>query len=791
MRRAASLLLVSCLLASLVPFGFFERDAPSLADGPLALFPGLLAEKGFLPFLPYYLLTLLLRALFVPAPLAMFLSRALPLAVALAALDSARRSGEVGARLLAGAPLAAVALAGSDPRHLAGAALCASAALLPAGPRRILPPFLFALLAPGLALRAAVSLPLFALPALLSRAARLLPPLSRAARPLARSLLLRDARCERRLAALARRAEAALRRGPARVLPYLLPALLLLCVALPRLSDDLWPDELFSAQFFDARLSAGEKAAIASGDVHPPLYYALLALAGRLLPAGPLFLRLPSLLLTLAGLHLTLLAARRATGGALPTLALGLLLALHPALARLASEARMYPLAFALGALLTLELERGRMRRAVAAALLLTWTHLVAALAALAALVAERTAGRGRGPGPAAATLLVISTAAFALFCATRAPGAPPGVGDYRPVPFTAEGVARGLLDTAVYLLHGVDARNHEGAVRALALPVALPLLLLFLPAALLAPAGRARLLAVALPVLGMAFLSTLFEHRAGDRYYAPLLPAFALVLTALPLARNVRRTRRALACLALLLFVARHALLFALHPACASGRAETTAAFVAATGGACGRVTLRDRAHLYDRAEPPEAPPGTVPVDAWVRPMAKGPQHAFELVRFEPPPPPSAPRSRPLLLDVSRLPLVRRLPDGTTLAGKLIDRESGGEAWLPLVKAGDRFVAEVPLSRADYAFLDLSFLPAATGALPCSLATFCLSPLPVFVGRGAAGRPHHEQPLPFEDPLFLWLPLSLALAALAHPVARTGLARLTGSRKTYKIRAK
>lgn len=801
-RSPLALLALAALATFAAPLSFEEVDAAAVAAGPLPLFFGALAGKGLLPYLPHHLMALLLSPLPLPAAALAYLARFTTVALLLASFVAARRDGGVAARLLVGAPLIAVVLAGFDFRHLAAAALCASAALIPRAALRLVPASAFVCLAPRLALLSLPALPLFALPALLARMQTPGFPLAgflgaasrRVAGAAGRFADRTHDATEAREASLGHAAAmlARMLQTPAgRWLSHLVPLLVLLALALPGMFHEPWADERFTAQFLGGERTFAEKTVLAAHDVHPPLYYGIVALAGEVLPATPFVLRLPSLFAVLVGLHCTLRLTPLLTPSPLAPLALGLPLAMHPLLVRLAAEGRMYGLMFGLSALLLLLLSRGRMNAAVACALALTWTNLVGALAALATLTVHAIASARRRPGPVALTLLVLSTAAFALFCLTREPLDPPGVVGYRPAPFALAHAAETLLDVGVFLLHGVDARNHGAALRAAAIPSAVALLALFLPACLARREGRALFAPLPLVALALYALFALFEYRAGLRYFSPLLPAFALCLLALPFTARLRRASRLLAWLALALFILRHLLLFLFHPACGSGERTTAAAFVATTGGLAGRVLLRERSHLYDRSDAPAASAGEVPLDGWIRARVKGPMHAFELIRFGAPPPAWTPLTRPVSIEVGRLPLVRLLGDGTVLVARLIDREAEREFAVPFVKRGTRFEGVIPLSGEAYAYLDLSFERELTHPFDAVLASFTLPPLPVFAGRGAAGRPHVETPLPFEDPFFLWLPLALALACPLHEAAARLLARLTGARKACKIGAR
>ncbi|MBK6770331.1 MAG: glycosyltransferase family 39 protein [Ardenticatenales bacterium] len=114
-------------------------------------------------------------------------------------------------------------------------------------------------------------------------------------------------------------------------------------------AQSLWYDEGTSAQL--ATRTAREIVTAAAGDIHPPLYYLLLAAWSRLFGHGVVALRALSAVLGTAQVAATLAIGRRMGGSRLGLVA-GLLAATSPYLIWYGQEVRMYVLAGALGACL-------------------------------------------------------------------------------------------------------------------------------------------------------------------------------------------------------------------------------------------------------------------------------------------------------------------------------------------------------------------------------------------------------------------------------------------------------
>lgn len=115
-------------------------------------------------------------------------------------------------------------------------------------------------------------------------------------------------------------------------------------------AQSLWYDEGTSAQL--ATRSARAIVAAAAGDIHPPLYYLLLAAWTRVFGHGVPALRALSAVLGAATVAAVIAIGRR-LGGRRLALAAGALAATSPYLIWYGQEARMYVLAGALGAALT------------------------------------------------------------------------------------------------------------------------------------------------------------------------------------------------------------------------------------------------------------------------------------------------------------------------------------------------------------------------------------------------------------------------------------------------------
>ncbi len=104
----------------------------------------------------------------------------------------------------------------------------------------------------------------------------------------------------------------------------------------------LWWDEGYSAWF--ATHSLARMAALTAEDIHPPLYYALLHLWTRVAGAGPLSLRLLSVMAGVAAIPLMFAAARRVLGSRRAALIAAGLLAVNPLHVFYSQEVRMYGL---------------------------------------------------------------------------------------------------------------------------------------------------------------------------------------------------------------------------------------------------------------------------------------------------------------------------------------------------------------------------------------------------------------------------------------------------------------
>ncbi|MEO8084216.1 MAG: glycosyltransferase family 39 protein, partial [Ardenticatenales bacterium] len=114
-------------------------------------------------------------------------------------------------------------------------------------------------------------------------------------------------------------------------------------------AQSLWYDEGTSAQL--ATRSAAAIVAAAAGDIHPPLYYLLLAAWSRAFGHGVLALRALSAVLGAATVAATIAIGRR-LGGRRVALVAGALAATSPYLIWYSQEVRMYVLAGFLGAAL-------------------------------------------------------------------------------------------------------------------------------------------------------------------------------------------------------------------------------------------------------------------------------------------------------------------------------------------------------------------------------------------------------------------------------------------------------
>jgi hypothetical protein len=130
---------------------------------------------------------------------------------------------------------------------------------------------------------------------------------------------------------------------------YLLVGIVLLAlgVRLARLAfQPLWWDEGWSVYF--ATTPVDNLMALTAVDIHPPLYYLLLHLWIGLVGAGPLTLRLLSVLIGTATIPLLYLVGKRLFGARAGTLA-ALLLAVSPFHIYYSQEVRMYGLVTLLG----------------------------------------------------------------------------------------------------------------------------------------------------------------------------------------------------------------------------------------------------------------------------------------------------------------------------------------------------------------------------------------------------------------------------------------------------------
>jgi len=213
-----------------------------------------------------------------------------------------------------------------------------------------------------------------------------------------------------------------------------------LCALVLRLwragAQSLWYDEGTSAAL--ATRSAADILAAAAADIHPPLYYLLLATWTRALGDGVVALRGLSAVLGALGVAGIYVLARRLAGRG-PAIATGLLAAASPLLVWYGQEARMYVLAAALTpwlAWLALRLLDGRdppaTRRARASGLVAAtalaaaalYTHYLAGAAAvlagnavgLGALGARwRAATRGPDAAPAARNEATADAARWAI----------------------------------------------------------------------------------------------------------------------------------------------------------------------------------------------------------------------------------------------------------------------------------------------------------------------------------------------------------------------------------------
>ncbi len=193
-------------------------------------------------------------------------------------------------------------------------------------------------------------------------------------------------------------------------------------------AQSLWYDEGTSAQL--ARRSVSAILAAAAGDIHPPLYYLLLAGWSRLFGAEVAALRALSAVLGALMAGAVVVAARRQLGTAVAVLA-GVGTALSPYLVWYGQEVRMYVLAGALAAALVVAVgawdarPRRRWRQAgvvalAAAALYTQYLAGAAAVAVAAAVAALDLARRWRADRADArrrattlAALLAIAAAVF------------------------------------------------------------------------------------------------------------------------------------------------------------------------------------------------------------------------------------------------------------------------------------------------------------------------------------------------------------------------------------------
>lgn len=148
---------------------------------------------------------------------------------------------------------------------------------------------------------------------------------------------------------------------------------------------ELWLDEYHT--WWLSTMSLPSLWTFVTGDVHPPLYFALMNGWQRLASDSPLALRLPSLLAYTASVFVFAAALRPAGGTAAVRSAAVALFALSPALVYYGSEARMYALTVllataSLACIVRLHDERGAARQSDAtatalavAATLLVYTH--------------------------------------------------------------------------------------------------------------------------------------------------------------------------------------------------------------------------------------------------------------------------------------------------------------------------------------------------------------------------------------------------------------------------------
>lgn len=123
----------------------------------------------------------------------------------------------------------------------------------------------------------------------------------------------------------------------------ILPFLLLSGFVLPHISTDIWCDESFVYTFHLSAIPCKDLLSIyLFGDVHPPLFFLGHLLWGLITPSTILWMRLPHFLLILAVIYLSGCALEKSGGSRWARFALMILLALHPSIHQLASEARMY-----------------------------------------------------------------------------------------------------------------------------------------------------------------------------------------------------------------------------------------------------------------------------------------------------------------------------------------------------------------------------------------------------------------------------------------------------------------
>lgn len=151
------------------------------------------------------------------------------------------------------------------------------------------------------------------------------------------------------------------------------PLLLALVLRIPRLFDNLWYDETFTARMASIPLENLPVAIM--GDVHPPLNYLIQWLTARLLGTSEVALRLPSLVF---GLLLVLVTCRMAHSlllGRKVAFVAAMVVAIMPAAIYYSNEARQYMLlALLVISTLTALLEGRRWRFALLCALI-PWTH--------------------------------------------------------------------------------------------------------------------------------------------------------------------------------------------------------------------------------------------------------------------------------------------------------------------------------------------------------------------------------------------------------------------------------